>query len=391
MLKRNTQNSNSQPAIFGGNSGNTPLILPKNIKKSAKTTATKRLQSSAKNSNLPSAFYNHSDYLRITFQGLNESQFKQVLTLIDDKHITLEPNKDWSCGSEANRYKNKITSPTGLEGGYNINPSNSYQNQLSLYDVMIDLRGTYFANLTPIEQYRLLCSLNQIPSCKFTRFDCAIDDYSYQQIPVNEMIKAHQQGNYFGYQKHTYTATDDGSGSDKTTHYFGSRKSPKYVRVYDHKGKCKRMEAEFKGSHAQEAVAKIISLQQGESSELEFSKVIQQTLGGMTVGIIDFRDKSKLKNQSKAARSKTSRLPFYQEFIDGVGANISIKPEKQDSRFEPLEKMLDWLFKSVSKPLAKAYLACGEDSIWRLIEHGKSRLTESDYQEIKYWKSKRYD
>lgn len=252
---------------------------------------------------------------------------------------------------------------------------------------MIDIQGSYFTNLSPIEQQSLIKHLSIISQVNCHRIDLAIDDYTYQQIPRDEMVKAHKQGNSFGYQNFTSIVTDKGKDSDEKTDYFGSKNSEKHVRVYNHKNKCMRFETEFKKDSATSVFNEIANLNQGDKSEDEFSKTIQQTIGGLAVGAIDFRDKSKLKNQKKACKSKTQRLPFYQQFIDRVGANIQVKPERKSNQNEQLESLVNWLFGFASKALAKAYLLYGEGFIWKLIEHGKSKLEDRDRQQIEYWKS----
>ncbi len=391
MVKQNNKKSKQKKLSFGISSCNTRLNTPKlpqnSTNKSPENTTNKEIDRLDKSDNFSTGFYNHLDTKRLSFQDISENKFKQILNEINSEHISLIKNKSWSCGSKANRYQNKIESPVGIEGGYTKKTSNSSLNTSTLYDVMIELRGTYLAKLRPYQQQKLLSRLNAISLCKCHRIDLATDDYSFRQIPLNKMLKADKEGNYFGYKEHVFTGSNEGEKSNGITHYFGKKESDKFVRVYNHKNQCLRWETEFKGKYSQEVFNQLVSLNQGDLSDEEFDYVVQKTIGGLAVGVIDFRDRSKLKNPNKACKSKTKRFTWYQEFIDKVGENIQIKPEVQNESNRSFKAKFNWLLNSVSKSLAMVYLAFGRSLIWEIIEHGKSKMKESDYKLVEYWKS----
>ncbi|AFZ35072.1 replication initiation factor [Stanieria cyanosphaera PCC 7437] len=281
-----------------------------------------------------------------------------------------------------------MSSPKGIAGGFNKIASKDFENSSNTYDVAIDIKGSYLANLTPIEQYNLVSYLARVEGCKIGRFDLAIDDYSYQKIPLEEMKKAYKEGNNFGFKHHWDTGlNENGEIKGSRTEYFGGRTSDKKVRVYSHENKCMRFEAQLRGKQAESAIQNLTSLTRTTESDEEWNLIIQKTLGGIAVGIIDFRDKNKLKNLGKASRDKTKRLPFWQQFIDEVGSVIKLKPTTNKVKNEALESKTKWFNKYAIKTLAQLALVYGDEYVLESIKQGKASLTPKDHKEIEYWKS----
>jgi hypothetical protein len=82
----------------------------------------------------------------LNFTKLNQEQFQELTNRTGRGLIILEQSKPFSQGDKAKKYQNTISSPIGLQGGYN-----SYQTTDSLdtfYDVTISLTGEYFSALT---------------------------------------------------------------------------------------------------------------------------------------------------------------------------------------------------------------------------------------------------
>ena len=65
---------------------------------------------------------------------------------------------------------------------------------------MIDFTGSYLANLSLLEQIELINYLNSNWKLKCHRIDVAVDDYSRRLFPVNKMIVAYLEDNYFGFE-----------------------------------------------------------------------------------------------------------------------------------------------------------------------------------------------
>ena len=159
----------------------------------------------------------------------------------------------------------------------------------------------------------------------------------------------------------------------------------------NHKNKSLRLETQFRAKYAQPAFETLATLEREDKTDREWIKIVQKDIGAIAVGAVDFRDKSKLKNQKKACKGKTKRLAFWQEFIDQVGAVNSIRVETKKLDLTMHQRSFDWLEKTASKTLAKAFYILGVerffDYINKLVRIGESKFTSRDRKEIEYLKA----
>ena len=173
-----------------------------------------------------------------------------------------------------------------------------------------------------------------------------------------------------------------------TVHYFGAKGSKKLVRVYKHKNKSLRLETQFRGKYAQVAFKAIATLERDDESDEEWERIVQKTIGGIAVGARDFRDKSKLKNPKKASKSKTKRFPWWQDFIDKIGAVhlIKITPKKNDLTM--YQNTFNWLEKVTAKTFAIIFHLLGKERfihyVLSLVELGESKFNPRDRKQIEY-------
>ena len=302
MIKLNPENSNDLKAPLGELASNTRLDIPNTtpttFNKSSITTDNNTLQPIQPNEEFPSVFHNHLDWLTTNFERLTEPEFEELINLTGRGLITFEKGKSWSSGEKAKSYQNTINSPLGLKGAYNC-----YQAENSLdkfYDLTISLPGTYFSSLTAIEQWELCRDLRINYQASCSRTDTSIDDYSFENIPINEMIEAYRRGNYFGFKEYHHETDEKDPKNPDIVHYFGAKGSKRLVRVYKHKNQSLRLETQFRGKYAQGAFEAIATLERDDETDDEWNKIIQKTIGGLAVGAIDFRDKSKLQNPKKS-------------------------------------------------------------------------------------------
>ena len=108
------------------------------------------------------------------------------------------------------------------------------------------------------------------------------------------MLSAYSQGNHFYFGKYYLY---------KDTYYFGGKGSRKLVRIYYHQDKFPRYEAQFRDKYVQV----VFSALNNSIDTREF----QEKLIAIAVGVINFRDRSKLKNPKKAHKGNTKRLFFW--------------------------------------------------------------------------------
>ncbi|MGF1539478.1 MAG: hypothetical protein ACFCU5_03350 [Pleurocapsa sp.] len=319
MVKRNNQNSNSALNHLEVESLSNTKLIPL-LTNNSINYINKDLQL------FDSHFYNtknllssHLDYIRLKFTNLLKTDFTEILDILGIKPTYLLPNTLWHPSDRVPKhkhYKNKILSDTGLIGGYNRKALNSCQNGLSLYDLMIDIQGSYLANLSLSQQIRLLRKLNSFYNCKCTRIDLSLDDYTYRLIPVLEMLEATLNGDNFGFKEIDDKYFEMINGILTGALAFGSRTSDKYIRIYDHDGICLRFETEYKGRYAETIFRILAELIKSRNSKQSRSNLIKQTIANHALDAVDFRDRSSRQDKSKASTKDTKRLEWWQDFRD---------------------------------------------------------------------------
>ena len=393
MIKPNTEKSNSFQTHQGEIASNTRLITPSTTattdNKYSQPTDTKQLGNTSPNQQNLGILHNHLDWLTVNFTGLTEYQFQSLLERTGRGFTTVEKGESFSQGKKAKRYQNTIHSPIDLKGGYS-----SYQAEDSLdiiYDVTISLTGEYFSALTTIKQQQLCrdLSLNYPVSC--SRIDVSIDDYTFELIPIDKMTEAYRRGDYFDFRKYSHKTDESDSNNPTTTHYFGADGAKRKVRVYNHKNKSLRLETQFRGEYAQPVFQTLATSKKEDETDEEWTKIVQREIGGIAVGAVDFRDKSKLKNQKKACKGKTKRLAFWQEFIDQVGAVNLIRAETKKTDLTMYQNKFNWLETMASKTLAIIFHLLGNDRficyMYKLVRLGEDKLTPKDRKTIEYLKA----
>ena len=357
----------------------------------------------------------HLDYLRCRFK-LTENKFNQLIEFINVDQLSVVIDAPWSAGHGAIWYDNKIVSNIGVQGGF------TYLQEEQEFEVMLDFSGQYFSGVTVENQWRLLMGLNYTFNAVCSRIDIAIDDESYSQIPVIQMKNGWERGENFGFKAHKYIESGNSVTSKQKTYYYGSRNSGKMVRVYNHEDECQRFESEFKRRYApfvfqclasikrewfngevdyMDAVSDIMNIKtsnevknwlKGAIDKLhgcndEFEIILQKIMGSLAVSAIDFRDRSRRKDRSKASLKDTTRCSYYQEFIDKIGTQIKIRlPQIKSS----IQSTVVWMQRQVSKSISiiRDSLGALEFKKWedKLFETGREKQSLLDWKLIKYIK-----
>lgn len=328
----------------------------------------------------------HLDYLRFTAQSLTTQGFENLMEFVSSGFDTI-PGQPWSPGGGAVWYPNKLIGIHGFVGGFEVNDE-------GLISCMIQVSGEYFEQLNLIDQWRLIIGLKHSFDVKCTRIDIAIDDPTYSIIPIKEMLEACDRKQNFGFRKQGHSSSGMCGEEKAETEYFGSRDSGRYSRIYDHEGKCRRHECEFKRDIAQPIFDAIADIQRpvldennplesyveykGEEPASAFERLLHESFSGYVLGAIDFRDRGNRKESGRAGYRDSTRLSFYQEYIDNIrGGFIRVKGDKPA---KSLHKTINWLKRQISATLAMFSRGLGRASfnLWvrELVMHGEEKLSQ---------------
>ena len=276
--------------------------------------------------------HTHLDYLRVSISNLNRKSLQQLEEYLFSGEITKTINKPWHPHPrmpKGKKYQSRIISQTGIILGYAKKGKYKGKNTRYVYDIMIDFTGGYFANLSLLEQIELIYYLNSNLNLKCHRIDVAIDDYSCQLFPVTQMVNAFSKGNNYGFQVIDDSYLNIIKNKLVGTLGLGSRTSSLFIRIYTMHEHFVRWEAELKKAKAQKLFDKLASLESVNKTKSTLQKTISYALAKAAINCIDFRDNSIYSNRKYASKSKTKRLPFWQDFIDKIGVSHHIKKSSQ--------------------------------------------------------------
>jgi hypothetical protein len=325
------------------------------------------------------------DYLTIKLNFLAKSEVIDLLNY-------LFPNKDyaiqglpWIPGESAKGKKEKVLTSGCGSGLIEYSRKKGESGKL-----LLQLSGEFWGKYTLAEQVKIISDLKTIYNCTATRIDIAIDDFTQKIIPLNKMIKAVKNQDVAGFQPSSYSVVSsmekenfpDGTYKMNRldTHYFGSRQSSKFVRIYTHKfydgKKSLRYEAEFKQDRARWLFNWIASQYESLSDNIpENSDTFIKTLSSFAVQAIDFRNRGMKKTHNgvwiesskQTHLDRCKRFDWWQSFIEIVADKIACKiPLEQPSK--TVEKTINWLNNQTAKTLAVIYKAAGIKDITKRLK-----------------------
>ena len=314
MINLNSEYSNSQFSASQKNSSNTPAFL--HIPLTLSTNSFNSLLPLLTDSHFSlSIFHIHPDYLRVSTSGLTKLSFSKLKNYLFDGQDTRTINKFWHPNPKTpntKKYPHRIVTDTGVVLAYRKRAKNRGANRRIVYDIMIELYGSYFADLSLLEQLELICYLNSNWQLKCHRIDVAVDDYSGKLFPLLQISVALEQGNYFGFktidEEYLYCFPKGCVG----TIALGSRKHNHYVRIYTKGIKNNRWEAELKQDKAQDLFNELASFNTEKLQDIEQIKTLLKLLVEAVFGDKDFRDKNSCSTTKNTTRKRTTRLGFFE-------------------------------------------------------------------------------
>ena len=324
MIKLNTEKSKYQFLAIQKPPSNSQLDLHPSL--SLYTNSFNLLLSSLNKSIIKIYKYRFLlDYLRVSTILYTKKSFDRLLADIGLPIPCFENKVSWHPHPgtpKSKKYQNIITSGTGIVLGYTKRLLNKSKKPKYVYDIMIDFTGSYFANFSLLEQIELIYYLNSNWKLKCHRIDVAVDDYSRRLFPINKMIVAYLEDNYFGFKDIDDSYLDIIDNKLVGTLGIGSRYSSLFIRIYTKHKYFVRWEAEFKQKKAQKLFKDLFNLSKQKTDDIRFIKNIQKTLAHAALDCIDFRDTSSTNSSVNRSKSRTKRLLFWQIFKDKVFSQI---------------------------------------------------------------------
>lgn len=177
----------------------------------------------------------HLDYLRVSSNNLSVNSFYLLSTILFNKVDFKTIDKPWHPHPnmpKSKKYQSRIVSSKGIVLGYTKRAKYRGKNTRYVYDIMLDFTGSYFADLSLLEQQELIYYLNSNWKLKCHRIDVAIDDYSRELIPVGQIIGAYLRGDNFGFKVIDDSYLDIINNKLVGTLGIGSRFSSLFIRIY---------------------------------------------------------------------------------------------------------------------------------------------------------------
>ena len=324
MIKLNNEYSNSQLSATQKSRSNTPLFLHLPLTES--TNSFDLLLPLLTDSHFPFLiFHIHLDYLRVSISGLTKSSFSKLKNHLFSGLDTKTTNKLWHPNPKtpkSKKYQSRISSGTRVALAYRKRAKNRGVNKRYVYDIMIDFYGSYFADLSLLEQIELIYYLNSNYKLECHRLDVAIDDYSGKLFPLLQISVALERGNYFGFEtkdeEYLYCFPKGCVG----TIALGSRESSHYVRIYTKGAKNNRWEGELKQDKAKDLFNGLASFNTNKLQDIEQIKALLKLLVKAAFANKDFRDKSQCSTAKNTTKERTKRLPFCDRTIKVILGTI---------------------------------------------------------------------
>jgi hypothetical protein len=247
------------------------------------------------------------------------------------------------------------------------------QSKNGIGSMLVQIGGSALSPLSFLERIDLIMTMLSEPESKLTRIDSALDDYQYT-VKFQDLQDAQSTDNFSGFNLSGISLSKKRGCEPGRTYYFGSRKSSRYLRVYD-KGiesngekLCMRWELESKQTAAQQ-IGRLIYDYVGYNEEQ-----LKKLLLDLIIGSINFIDRNP--NSSNLDRMK--RLSWWQQFIDYISAvPLRIPPPKPE---RSLQKSQNWLYNQVSSTIAMVKHVYGPERflqiIDELVEDGLTKFTD---------------
>jgi hypothetical protein len=343
-----------------------PLLAVQLPAEGAKMTEVSKTLGSDTGSNQQGLVYECSlDYLQGTAVFPNPQRFHEFLDYVFDSfsdNYSLSPGRGVQVG------KSWTSSGVSIRGG-KIAYSREQNGTVCAW---VSLPGKCWHQLSARDQWRLCLGLQNTYRFKPTRIDFKVRDYTRMRMP-SELVAYAQLGQVRGIRR--YESSGNGLvGSDmRITAYLGSRKSQKFLRVYDalpiHGENAIDWELQLRDEHAMSAFAEFVSIPSEVEQTENVSELICLCIGGFVIGAVDFVEQS-----NGRQRNRCSMQTWWKDFKSAFGMGMRIALPR---RTPGIQETLNWIDRQVIVMLATLADGMGlkpfREYLWERVCQARSR------------------
>jgi len=288
------------------------------------------------------------DYFQGTGKFPNLESFQQCAEfIIQMSHsgmpVVWQPGVSRYCGIH---WDNSFSSPTGVLGYYNVDAESG---RVHAY---FSMPGGYFHLMDAIDHWRLIRGLRHAYGLKCNRIDVKVRDYT-RRITPQEIIQHAVDGNVALVRSYELAGNGQIGSQACVTAYLGSRKSEKFLRIYDampvHGIDAIDWELQCRDEKAQIVYATLANIEIDDAETGYYNadlshQLVGTTIGALICGSVSFVHRDEEESCSKKRLSLCPKMDWWQRFCDDCGGCLRL-PSGRTPRC--LDKTLDWLEKQV--------------------------------------------
>ena len=238
------------------------------------------------------------------------------------------------------------------------------------YKLWLSLPGGYFHSRDTRDAALMLSGLKYAYGFKCTRIDLKVRDYSRRKSPY-DIYEQFRLGNIARVRQHEWISSGTVDSTSDTL-YLGSRKSEKFLRIYDaqknHDISAIDWELQCRDEKANYMFTMVADIFNSElDNHSERADILTSVIGSTVCGAIDI-----VYNNPEKRLSRMDKQEWWVQFCNECGGQIRISiPKKSIS----LQKTLDWLDKQVFVVISALRRGFGKGNFNAWLQ---SRLDDSE-------------
>lgn len=233
----------------------------------------------------------------------------------------------------------------------------SFEDDGSIH-VWFSIPGKVFHLVDLLSAFGFLVTMRDRYGVISTRIDLKLRDYARRKMP-KELWQEAEKGNVARIKKWGHNGDCDCGDEIGGTAYLGSRKSDRFLRVYDaqpvHEVDAIDWELQCRKKYAELVFSAFTDISKANSEDI--SELISKYIAATVLGFVDFIDRRKDIKDNRISRQP--RQIWWQEFIDEAGGQIR---HSLPSPSHSVQKSIKWLQKQVVVVMSALREGVGKES-----------------------------